>query len=237
MRGGLVCLTSPAPRLPPAGTGPSRGAKRCFAKSLPHPGGRGNYSAASGFFVSSINYFDLFNLTPAFELDAEALQPRYRELQRQFHPDRFAAEAADVQRAAVQKAADINTAFSTLRDPVLRARHLLALAGHALNIESSTVSDTDFLMAQMELREQLEEADDFSQLADLREEAEEWLASLGREFAIDHREQDWSEAADTVRKMQFMSRFIDEVSDREARMEDEDYERDDFEENDSGDDD
>lgn len=175
------------------------------------------------------DYFQLFDLTPAYELDVAALQPRYRELQKQFHPDRFAAEPADVQRAAVQKSADINTAFSTLQDPVLRARHLLALVGRPLNIESATVSDADFLMAQMDLREQLEEADDFDALSSLREEAQDWLASLGREFAIDYREQDWAEAADSVRKMQFMSRFLDEVSDAEARLEDAEYENDDFE--------
>ena len=173
------------------------------------------------------DYFQLFDLTPAYELDVAALQPRYRELQKQFHPDRFAAEPAEVQRAAVQKAADINTAFATLQDPVLRARHLLVLAGHPVNIESATVSDADFLMAQMELREQLEEADELAVLAGLREEAEDWLGNLGREFAIDYREQDWIEASDTVRKMQFMSRFLDEVSDAEARLEDAEYENDD----------
>lgn len=176
----------------------------------------------------SSNHFELFNLTPVFEVDEALLLPRYRELQKQFHPDRVAAEPADVQRAAVQKAADINTAFATLRDPVLRARHLLALVGHALDIESATVSDADFLMAQMELREQLEEADAMAVLAGLREEAEDWLASLGREFAIDYREQEWAEAADSVRKMQFMSRFIEEISDAQARLEDAEYENDDY---------
>lgn len=170
------------------------------------------------------DYFQLFNLPHAFELDTAALSPRYRELQREFHPDRFAAEPADVQRVAVQKAADINAAFAALKDPVARARHLLALAGHAVNIESATVSDTDFLMAQMELREQLEDASEPAQLADLRADAEEWLGNLGREFAIDYREADWGEAGDTVRKMQFMRRFIDEVGVAEARMDDEDFE-------------
>ncbi|MCC2638116.1 MAG: hscB [Moraxellaceae bacterium] len=173
--------------------------------------------------MSTINYFELFGLPPAFELDAEVLQPRYRELQRQFHPDRVAAAPADVQRAAVQKAADINTAFTTLKDPVLRARHLLALAGHPIHNESATVSDTDFLMAQMDLREQLDEAEGAGELAGLREEAEEWLESLGREFAIDQREADWAEAADTVRKMQFMARFIAEVKAREARLDDDEF--------------
>ena len=158
--------------------------------------------------MSTISYFELFDLPPAFELDAEQLQPRYRELQRQFHPDRFAAGPADVQRAAVARAADINTAFAVLKDPVQRARHLLALAGHPLDSEAATVSDTDFLMAQMELREQLDEADSAAALAGLREEAADWLGNLGREFGIDYREGDWAEAADTVRKMQFMARFI-----------------------------
>lgn len=170
------------------------------------------------------DYFQLFSLPRAFELDVAELLPRYRELQRQFHPDRSAAEPADVQRVAVQQAADINAAFAALKEPVARARHLLALAGHPVNIESATVSDTDFLMAQMEMREQLEEAGTQEQLAGLREEAQEWLDNLGREFAIDYREADWSEAADTVRKMQFILRFIEEVRGQEARLEDEDFE-------------
>lgn len=174
--------------------------------------------------VSAIaDYFKLFDLPPAFDVDAGVLEQRYRELQKQFHPDRFAGEPADAQRAAVARAADINAAFRALKEPVQRARHLLALAGHPLDVESATVSDTDFLMAQMELREQLEEADDPAQLAGLREEAEDWLASLGREFVIDHREGDWSEAADTVRKMQFMTRFIAELQAREAQLDDEEF--------------
>jgi molecular chaperone HscB len=176
--------------------------------------------------VSTTNYFQLFDLPATFDLDVSTLLPRYRELQRQFHPDRFAAEPADRQREAVQKAADINMAFNSLKDPVARARHLLVLAGHPLETESATVSDTDFLMAQMDLREQLEEAEGMDQLAGLREEAAEWLDNLGREFTIDYREGDWNEAADTVRKMQFMSRFIVEVQAAEARLEDEDAEED-----------
>lgn len=177
--------------------------------------------------MSSItDYFQLFNLPRGFDIDVAALPPRYLELQRQFHPDRVAAEAADVQRVAMQKAADINAAFNVLKDPVLRARHLLELAGHPLNIESTTVSDTDFLMGQMELREQLEEAGTHEQMAALRADAEDWLLNLGREFAIDQREGDWSEATDTVRKMQFMSRFIEEVKQQEARLDDDDFDED-----------
>lgn len=175
---------------------------------------------------SVIDYFQLFDLPRGFDLDVAALQPRYRELQRQFHPDRFASESADVQRVAVQRAADINAGFSVLKDPVQRARHLLELAGHPVHVESTTVSDTDFLMAQMELREQLDEAETLEQMAELRTEAEDWLQNLGREFGIDYRDGDWAEAGDTMRKMQFMSRFIEEVRQQEAQLEDDDFDED-----------
>lgn len=170
----------------------------------------------------SSNYFDLFQLPPAFELDVTLLQSRYRELQKQCHPDRFASQSADVQRAAVQKAADINTALATLQDPVLRARHLLALAGHELGCESTTVSDTDFLMAQMELREQMQDARDMASLSALQDEVADWLRNLGREFVLDYQEQDWAEAADTVRKMQFMSRLLQELARAQAGLDDDD---------------
>lgn len=176
---------------------------------------------------SVVDYFQLFDLPCTFAVDDHALMARYRELQREYHPDRFAAEPAEIQRAAVQKAADINTAFATLRDPVQRARYMLTLAGHSLPNESATVSDTDFLMAQMELREQLEEADSFEALTALRDEAEDWLGNLCREFVIDYHESDWQEATDTVRKMQFMTRLLEEVADAEARLEDAEYENDD----------
>lgn len=121
---------------------------------------------------------------------------------------------------------DINAGFVVLKDTVLRARHLLELAGHPVHVESTTVSDTDFLMAQMEMREQLDEAESLAQMAELRADADDWLQNLAREFAIDYRDGDWSEAGDTVRKMQFMSRFIEEVCQQEAQLEDDEFDED-----------
>lgn len=168
----------------------------------------------------STNYFELFGLQPAYALDAEALTPRYRELQQQFHPDRFASGTAAEQAQAVQQAALINSAYQTLREPLARARYLLELAGHPLALESTTVGDVDFLAAQMELREELDEATTLEQLDAVRADVADWQASLQREFAADYRDGDWSEAADTVRKLQFLARLMDEVRDTEERLED-----------------
>lgn len=165
------------------------------------------------------DYFTLFGLSPQFDIDAEALAPRWRELQQLHHPDKAEPNSA-AQREAVQYSALINSAYQTLRDPLLRARYLLSLAGHGLDNESTTVADTDFLMAQMDLREQLDDADSLEALAALRQEVQEWQQSLAREFAIDYAEHDWSEAADTVRKWQFMGKLLEEVKRLRERLED-----------------
>jgi molecular chaperone HscB len=169
------------------------------------------------------NYFALFNLPVGFDVDVAGLTPLYRELQKQYHPDRFADKAAEQQRHAVQFSAQINAAYDTLREPVQRARYLLELAGHPVAIEKATVGDVDFLAAQMELREELEEVEDLEQLAGLRQETDEWLANLIREFGIDYKAEDWPEAADTVRKMQFMVRFLDELRLTQERLEDAEF--------------
>ena len=58
----------------------------------------------------STNYFALFGLPVDFALDAAALAPRWRELQREYHPDRHAGQDAAAQRQAEQLSAHINTA-------------------------------------------------------------------------------------------------------------------------------
>jgi molecular chaperone HscB len=166
------------------------------------------------------NYFEIFGLPVGFVLDVPALTPTYRELQKRYHPDRFADRPAAEQRLAVQQAALINAAYDALREPVARARYLLELAGHPVAMEKATVSDVDFLNAQMELREELEEVTEIDQLGSLRAEVQDWLNNLIREFGIDYSAQDWPEAADTVRKMQFMMRFLDDVRLVEERLED-----------------
>jgi molecular chaperone HscB len=107
--------------------------------------------------TSTAHHFQLFGLPLGYALDPELLQRRYRELQRTVHPDRFANQGSAERLLAVREAARINEAYQTLRDPVRRARYLLELQGGHWQ-EAQTLSDTAFLLEQMELREVLEAA-------------------------------------------------------------------------------
>jgi len=170
------------------------------------------------------NHFVLFGLPVSFHLNVEALASRYRELQRQYHPDRFAHHPEE-QAKAVQWSSQLNSAYQVLNSPVQRAGYLLELVQQPISLNTS-IADTDFLMSQLELREQLDEATTSEQLVSLGLEVEEWLTSLAREFVIDYDEEDWSEARDTVRKMHFMSNFLADIRRHEDKLDDE--ENDDF---------
>lgn len=166
----------------------------------------------------SQNCFELFGLPATFEVDAEALALRYRELQRAAHPDRYAGGSDQERRLAVQMAARINEAFRTLKDPLARARYLLELKGAPLD-EHETAMDPQFLMEQMELREALAEVRDatepFDRLADVRTDLEQRERELVMELQSlfdDSSAQALDAAGETVRKLQFMNKLLDEAA-------------------------
>ena len=101
------------------------------------------------------NHFELFGLPVAFDVDAQQLAERYRELQRILHPDRYANASDRERRLSIQHAAQVNEAFQTLKSSLRRARYLLQLKGVEFDDEKETHLDPAFLMEQMELREAL----------------------------------------------------------------------------------
>src|SRR5678815_3794902 len=126
-------------------------------------------AGAAKALTSPSSHFELFGLPAAFSIDRDALEKAYREIQSQVHPDRFAHAGDAERRASLQWTTRVNEAFQTLKNPVSRARHLLELQGVDVAFETNTAMPTEFLMQQMELREQLEEARDAKALDALRE--------------------------------------------------------------------
>ena len=104
-----------------------------------------------------LNYYELFGLDAEFSLDLSELSATYQALQKAVHPDRFAHSSSQEQLLAVQKSAQINDAFQTLKQPITRGEYLLKLRGCELPSEQQSFQDIGFLMEQMELREMIAE--------------------------------------------------------------------------------
>ncbi len=160
------------------------------------------------------NHFELLGLPVAFAMDAARLEQRYRELQTRVHPDRFAAASEAERRVAMQWATRANEAYRTLRDPLARARYLLALKGFDTGEDSNTAMPPDFLMQQMEWREAVAEARrarDGEALERLRAEIvaarAEMLGLLERALDAPH----YDAACSLVRKLRFLEKLDEEL--------------------------
>lgn len=172
--------------------------------------------------VPGRNYFELFGLPERFDIDAAELASRYRELQRRFHPDRFAAASESDRRRSVQMTAEINAAYQALRDPVARGRYLLELRGVAMHADTDTRMEPAFLMQQMELREALAEtrtaADRGAQLTGLQQEVvdlmEQKVVALRQHLAASGDDAN-AAARNVVREMQFLQKLAHEIDELE----------------------
>ena len=104
------------------------------------------------------DHYALFDLPRSFALDADLLELRYRALQSRVHPDRYAHLPEAERRMSMQWATRANEAYQTLKQPLARARYLLALADHDPQVEQNTAMPMEFLVEQMEWREAVAEA-------------------------------------------------------------------------------
>ena len=160
-------------------------------------------------------YFTLFQLEPAFDIDAESLEQTYRALAARFHPDKFASASAFEQKQAVMMSSTINDAYRTLKNPIDRAAYLLKTLGIDPDAPEHTSFAPDFLIQQMEWRETLMEAREENDLKtlenlndEIRAEQEKLFSDLKQSFA----RQDYDTAAQQVRQGRFLDKLRNEIS-------------------------
>ena len=165
------------------------------------------------------NDFELFALPERFAQERAAIDARWKELQREAHPDKFAAQGGAAQRLALQWSVRINEGYQRLKDPLKRAAYLCELRGAAIEAENNTAMPREFLMQQMHWREELEEA---ASQGDVDKLADELAAARretlhGIEHALD-RDGDAPAAARLVRTLMFIERFAHDVEKRAEQL-------------------
>jgi molecular chaperone HscB len=164
--------------------------------------------------------FTLFGLPQRFAVDRATLDERWRALQAEVHPDRFASDGGAAQRVAMQWAVRVNEAYARLKNPLTRGAYLASLRGASIDAERNTAMPTDFLMQQMAWREALDEArslPDVSALDDaVARQRGERLAALERALDADR---DAEAAARQVRALMFIERFREDIDRRLEQLE------------------
>ena len=102
------------------------------------------------------NYFELFDLDTSFFISDTNLKDSYRREIARFHPDKYASKSDSEKLQALQNTSLLNTAFESIKSPLNRASYLLKLDGVDPFDEKDTAMAHDFLISQIELREELE---------------------------------------------------------------------------------
>jgi molecular chaperone HscB len=166
--------------------------------------------------------FELFGLPRRFAQERAQIDLRWKELQRQAHPDRFAAQGAAAQRVAMQWSVRINEAYQRLKDPQKRAAYLCELHGAPLRAEDNTAMPAAFLLQQMQWREALDDAADAGDASALdaleREVQQAQAATLAQCAQLLDQAQDWAGAAQQVRALMFLARFVQELQKRQEQL-------------------
>ena len=159
--------------------------------------------------------FELFGIVSRFACDRGALDARWRALQAEVHPDRFAVEGAAAQRVAMQWAVRVNEAYQRLKDPLRRAAYLCELNGAPVNAENNTAMPNGFLVQQLEWRESLADAVGVSAVETLADEvaAHRTQALSALQATLDE-QHDFAAAAQQVRALMFVERFASDVDQR-----------------------
>jgi molecular chaperone HscB len=155
-----------------------------------------------------LDKFALLGVPQGFD-EPEGLDEKFRELSRKTHPDRVPPAQ---RRKAIEQMTALNDAYKTLKDPVRRAEHVLALRG----VSGTPTMSPEFLEQTIEDRERLLEAkasgeplEPFAQA--VREKRDRTLAEV--RSAVERG--DLEKAAELLARMKYYARYLDEVEGRE----------------------
>jgi molecular chaperone HscB len=165
-----------------------------------------------------VDPFETLGIAPAFELDLNAVEKRYRELARVLHPDRHLGGSPGERRMALGRAVEVNEAWRLIRDPIRRAEALLRRRGARIEEGKEPKADPEFLMEMMEQREALSEAKAsgdaaaverlasaiYNRQTDVTARIAAALASAG-DASLD-------KAVSLLGELRYYRRFLDEVS-------------------------
>jgi len=155
------------------------------------------------------DYFEIFQLPRGFDINLEVLSERFRELQKSVHPDKYVNASETEKRISMQWTVQINAAYDTLKVSMARAIYLLELGD--VKIATNPTLDPDFLMEQIELREELEdigEADDaLLKLDDFTLRVNKVMSALESSFASSYSRGELKSAEQEVYKLQFLNKL------------------------------
>jgi molecular chaperone HscB len=164
--------------------------------------------------ASPANHFAALGLPERFDVDPDDLEIRHLRLSMEVHPDRGDLDDPAAQLNRHHRTAALNEAHRVLRDPALRAEHLLTLRGGPA-ADSRRSPAPEFLAEVLEIREELEEGAGRDRRAalgrELAEKREALLAKIGTLFAESGRDDALGDVRQALDEMKYLGGMLREL--------------------------
>ena len=160
------------------------------------------------------NYFQIFSLSPTFNIDLGELSRGYRRLQAHFHPDKHVKSSALEQEQAANNSAHVNKAYRCLKNPYTRARHLLEGRDQDPNVK---LVDVHFLSDMMDFNDEIEMCEELDTLHRLQAHNEDAIKELYLQFQHHFQAGELQTATELLAKCKFLLQTRDRI-DKHAEM-------------------
>lgn len=165
------------------------------------------------------NYFELLGIVQDFTVDLGQLEKNYIELQKKLHPDRYANKTGQEKLLAQSQAVDINEAYHTLKDPMLRASYLLRLNGIEYDVQKErTIHDAELLTEMMDRREQVSEITDSDGFDAVLAELSGEMDSQYRLIADFIKTANWNGVKELLLRQQYLQKLQKDIRERQAQL-------------------
>src|SRR5690348_10322995 len=103
------------------------------------------------------DYFSFFALPRKLQINDGDLEQRFHQLSWKLHPDNFVRASEFERNLALERSSELNDAYRTLRDPILRVEYLLLRAGVRKEGTTKQQAPPELLEEVFELNEALDE--------------------------------------------------------------------------------
>ncbi|HEV2615771.1 MAG TPA: Fe-S protein assembly co-chaperone HscB [Candidatus Acidoferrales bacterium] len=125
--------------------------------------GGGHFCVACGKIQplsNATSYFAFFGLPQKLKIDEAELEQRFHQLSWKLHPDNFVRASEFERNLALERSSELNDAYRTLREPVLRVEYLLLCEGVRKEGTTKQQAPPELLEEVFELNESLDELRD-----------------------------------------------------------------------------
>ena len=163
------------------------------------------------------DYFKLFELSYDFNINESLLRKQYQKLQQKFHPDSFVtSKNPTLKSLTLQLSAHINSGYVTLKSPLLRIQALLKRHSIPFDLTTDTALPPDFLLTQLELQEEIEEAQvkqNTSQLEEILTTITAYISEITNSIESEYNLKNWDAVKILTKKLAFYVKVSERITD------------------------